>query len=79
MLTNVKQAIRDLQTFYVTRCGELAAIGRPAALAVLLVLLARWRAALSVGAWHLVPEELWRVALAVAALALLLVRRKQTK
>lgn len=77
MRKNIKQAIRGLQKLYVDHSGECAAIGSPAALAVLLVLLARWRAMLAVGAWHLVPEEMWRVALAVAALLLLIGRRKK--
>ena len=76
MPNNLKQAIRGLQKLYVDRSGECAAFGKPAAAAILLVLAARWRAMLAVGAWHLAADELWRVALAAAALALLLRRRR---
>ncbi len=70
MLNNLQQAVRSLQKIYVDHSGEVAAAGRPAALAIVLALAARWRAMLAVGAWHLAVDEAWRVALAVAALLL---------
>lgn len=68
---NIKQAINALQHLYVEQSAPLGA--QPAVLAVLMLALARWKAALEVGAWRMLPGEVARV---LAALALLLVGRR---